>query len=1021
MARYTPAPGVCNPGSGAASRPRVSAEIPANVSGVFHAVDLREPAGPTPEESAARDHLVQMMDRWQRAGCLVHPAKADGSKQPLSVKGGSVDGDGYGWKRVSTGEVQLHPRWVWSKLQRDVDGIGVFTGTPSGNLEMFELEGRAAHLVERLEAEAESAGVSELWRRFNDGCSEVTPSGGIHWYARTVDATPGSTKLALRPNPDDATKPLCFAETRGTGGWVVVAGSFGRTHSSGNAYSIRTGGPETIPTLTTEERAAIVALFRTLDEMPELTAPPPVAVERRPRVEGEVLPGDDFNDRGSWAEALPPGWVQVAKGSKADAYSRRGPGGKKTADLNHETDTLYIYETDVPGSGLALSKFAAFAWLQHGGDFKEATKALASMGYGSPLERRGRRSPGGKSRQPTPPNTTRHAGVAVATDGGSAGPLPLVGVPAVAGVERRSVAAVELEDTTHENNGKTSSDNHRSVRFGNPNLGNPPSAGVENDPVLTSEGRVQIHYRAEEQARVVDECLAVMADDFFVRSGELVHIATADNRNVATTAAEASTIVHTVRETVADYLSRRVELFIWEPVKPAKGDPPAEPEFEPKPIPVPRWLPDRLVGMQSWRFLRQLVGIAHGPFLRLDGTIGGRTPGYDAASGILVVGDDVWPEIPDTPTDTDVRQAVITLLDVVREFPWTNPSGKSVWLSMVLSAVARPAISGPVPLHVVDASTRGSGKSKLAKVASIISEGTEPAMESLSKDDAEMDKRLTAVLQAGARVVCFDNQAGSIGGPSLDRFLTATVWGGRLLGTSTMLRLPNLTVPVVTANNASVTADTARRCVALRLTPDDELPEERSFEVADLEGHVRARRRELLTAALVILRDHAAKGFPSYTETNHQADDGTVTTVPVKPKGSFEAWSKVVRHAIIGAGLPDPEVTAKTVREVDSRAAAHQAFVEALASWDAGWNGSARDLVTAVFDDQRAGDAVDELRAAILELAEERNANKGSAKASARVLGLVIRSIRDRWFGGVRLVSGTHGKTGTSFRVESRG
>jgi len=509
-----------------------------------------------------------------------------------------------------------------------------------------------------------------------------------------------------------------------------------------------------------------------------------------------------------------------------------------------------------------------------------------------------------------------------------------------------------------------------------------------------------------------------MSDQFFVRSGELVHVATAENRKVATSAAAASVIVRTTRETVSDFLSRNVEFVVWEPIKPGKGDAGGEPTFEAKTIPVPRWLPERLVGMQTWRFLRQLAGIAHGPFLRPDGTIGGRTPGYDDASEMLVIGDADWPEIPDAPTDAEVRQAVNTLLNVVREFPFVGPAGKSVWLSAVLSAIARPAIAGPVPLHVVDASTRGSGKSKLAKVASLIAEGVEPAMESLTTDDREMDKRLLAVLAEGSRVVVFDNVTGPVGGASLDRFLTSTVYGGRLLGTNTTLKLVNLTVPLVTTNNASVTADTARRCIALRLTPDDDLPEERTFEVPDLEDHVRARRRELLTAGLVILRSHAAKGFPIHAEAFNQADDGTVTTVPVRPKGSFEAWSRVVRHAIIGAGLPDPEVTSKTVREVDSRHAAHQAFVEALAAWDAGWNGSARQLVSEVFDDQASGELVDDLRAAMLEVAED---SKRRGTVSARFLGLAVRSIRERWFGSLRIVTGAHGKTGTTFQVERRG
>jgi hypothetical protein len=1011
MATYNAAPGVRNPGSEGPSGPSISAGIAANIPGVFHAIDLREPGGPSPEETAARNNLVEMANRFRKAGCLVHPAKADGSKQPLTVKNGSVDGEGYGWKRVASGDVKLHARWVWGKLQHDCDGIGLFTGAPSGNLEMFELEGRAAHLVERLEAEAESAGHAELWHRFNGGFSETTPSGGIHWLIRNAEVTPGNTKLAMRPNPDDPDKPLCFAETRGTGGWVVVAGSFGRTHSSGKPYVLRTGGPETIPTFTTEERAAIEALFRTLDELPEITNPEPVHIERRPRRDGEVLPGDDFNDRGSWAEALPAGWAKLSTGPKADAWSRHGARGRKTGDVLHDSDTLYIFDTECPPTETALSKFAAFAWLQHGGDFKAATKALAAKGYGSPLEVRTRSAKGVTARTKTPPPKKSDSS---ATVGGFTGALPPPGASAVVGVERGSVATAPDDP---KNTVKTSSDNHRSVRSENPNLGNPPSPEPQNDPISSSEPRVEIHYRAEEQARIVDECLVVMSDQFFVRSGELVHVANADNPKVATSAASASVIVRTTKETVSDFLSRNVEFVVWEPIKPGKGDANQEPTFEPKTIPVPRWLPERLVGMQTWRFVRRLAGIAHGPFLRLDGTIGGRTPGYDDASEIMVIGDAGWPEIPDTPTDADVRQAVDQLLNVVREFPFDNPAGKAVWLSAVLSAVARPAIAGPVPLHVVDASTRGSGKSKLCKVASLIAEGVEPAMESLSPDDREMDKRLLAVLAEGSRVIVFDNIQGPVGGASLDRFLTATVYGGRVLGSTQMLKLPNLTVPLVTTNNASVTADTARRCVSLRLTPDDELPEERTFDVPNLEEHVRARRRELLSAALVILRNHAAKGFPIHAEAFNQADDGSVVTVPVRPKGSFEAWSRVVRHAIIGAGLPDPEVTSKHVREVDSRHAANQAFVEALAAWNPGWNGSARQLVSEVFDDQASGELVDDLRSAMLELAEDRS-RRGTV--SSKLLGVVVRGIRDRWFHNVRLVSTGHSKTGNTFALDSR-
>lgn len=383
-----------------------------------------------------RHELLEMAFQWWAAKCRVHPAKADGSKLPVNVDGGAADvyPDSYpatydggpnvgkphpqagkphpkagqhraGWKRVSTGAIDVAWPFVVRMLRGAVDGIGIMCGAVSGNLEMVELEGRAAHLVDALEHSAAERGVLELWHRFNNGCSEWTPSGGIHWFTRTPDApTLPNTKLALRPNPADPRKPLCFAETRGEGGWVVVAGSFGRTHKSGRPYVMRTGSPANIPSLTAAERDAIHALFRTLDEMPEHTAPAGerATVARRERPAGELLPGDDFNARGSWSEVLPSGWVRLSQGARADAWSMHGQGGRKTADHYHESDTLYVYDSDCAGSGKKLDKFAAYAWLNHGGDFHAAASTLYAAGYGSRREPRERKSAHAQHLPPAP-------------------------------------------------------------------------------------------------------------------------------------------------------------------------------------------------------------------------------------------------------------------------------------------------------------------------------------------------------------------------------------------------------------------------------------------------------------------------------------------------------------------------------------------------------------------------------------------------------------------------------------------
>ena len=345
-------------------------------------------------EPGSREHLLEMARLWYSGGCSVAPSKPDGSKHPKAQPAGGVPDAqgsyGWGWKRFSTGDLpRLELGVVEGQLRHAADGIGVFCGPPSGELEMLELEGRIVDRLELLAARASERGIEQLWQRLESGCSDWSPSGGLHWYLRTVDGPAlGNTKLALRPGADG--KPETLAETRGRGGWSVVAGSFGRTHGSGKPYVMRSGSPLTIPGFTCAERDSIHDLFRTLDELPEITRPEqlPREITRRERPEGEILPGDDFDERAKWENVFPSGWEKLSKGETADGWSMHGAGGRKTADHYHGDDSLYIYDTACPGSQRKLSKFSAYAWLQHGGDFRAAAAALYALGYGTRAELR---------------------------------------------------------------------------------------------------------------------------------------------------------------------------------------------------------------------------------------------------------------------------------------------------------------------------------------------------------------------------------------------------------------------------------------------------------------------------------------------------------------------------------------------------------------------------------------------------------------------------------------------------------
>ena len=69
--------------------------------------------------------------RFANAGIVAVPVSQDGSKRPgLSS-----------WKQYQ--EAHPTPEEIMSWFSTPQDGVGVITGTISGNLEMLELEGRA--------------------------------------------------------------------------------------------------------------------------------------------------------------------------------------------------------------------------------------------------------------------------------------------------------------------------------------------------------------------------------------------------------------------------------------------------------------------------------------------------------------------------------------------------------------------------------------------------------------------------------------------------------------------------------------------------------------------------------------------------------------------------------------------------------------------------------------------------------------------------------------------------------------
>jgi hypothetical protein len=499
----------------------------------------------------------------------------------------------------------------------------------------------------------------------------------------------------------------------------------------------------------------------------------------------------------------------------------------------------------------------------------------------------------------------------------------------------------------------------------------------------TASERPTVWLEKAQKPRITDQSLAVLARDHFQRGGQLVRCTPTD---------KGVQIVAVTAESIDDTLNRRIRFMHR-----TEGRDGAVAETEES---APLWLSKTIVQMQWWNGIRHLDGVQYGPFIRPDGTVGGLTAGYDSPSRVWVDTCEDWQELANQPTEQQVNESVAEILEVIDEFPWENEVSKSAWLAMTLTRMARSAIQGPSPLFVINATTPGSGKTLLTKLAGIVAEGRSPGMMSLSRNDEEVRKVITAALQNGDGIIVFDNLNEDLRSAALDRFLTSTQWSDRLLGKSQMVSLPNLTVPIITTNNGTIGSDTARRSIAISLSPLQERPEDREFRIPDIEAYVIANRHRLVVAAIRIVQWHFSRQCPQQETCSYRDADGNDRIAKVKRFGSFEAWSAVVRQALLGVGLPDPVLTGECLKAADEDSEAFRGFLEAWADWDPNWRGSARQMLQALGEDQ--SETALALIEAIHVLVGEAGVDyEGTPKPAA--LGNTIRNKKGRNYSNLRV------------------
>ncbi|MEO0604822.1 MAG: bifunctional DNA primase/polymerase, partial [Myxococcota bacterium] len=364
-------------------------------------------------------------------------------------------------------------------------------------------------------------------------------------------------------------------------------------------------------------------------------------------------------------------------------------------------------------------------------------------------------------------------------------------------------------------------------------------------------------------------------------------------------------------------------------VKLKKGPKPNAP-----PIPVdvqpPVSLAERIRDWGRYPEVRELRGVTRTPVLRPDGTIL-TTPGYDAATQLLYEPDGAPPRVPLEPKRQDAAQAVATLLDVVDEVPFAREVDRSVWLALILTLVSKSLLTENAPLFAAVGNQRRIGKTRLITYAELIALGTDSGATRWPNDRAqeELGKKIDAAVYEQKPLFTLDNVRGEIKGTALEAALTSPMYTLRVLSFSKVPTVAQNTVFAVTANGVRFGGDMGARTLPIRLFYPGPNPQNRTFRRSNLKQHIQAHRAELHVAALTIMSAYLLEGAP---------DQGLVTW------GSYEAWSALVRNALVWAGQPDPYDATDGIEADDVADETHErliAFIQAtMATWQQDWTTS---------------------------------------------------------------------------------
>lgn len=348
------------------------------------------------------------------------------------------------------------------------------------------------------------------------------------------------------------------------------------------------------------------------------------------------------------------------------------------------------------------------------------------------------------------------------------------------------------------------------------------------------------------------------------------------------------------------------------------------------------------LGPGQWRF-PPIEALVDTPVLRPDGSVLS-TPGYDSVTRLYLTPcpglADV--SVPESPTAGQVDRSVRIIEDVLNGFPFADAASYANAVGLLITPVVRNAISGNVPLALIDAPQAGTGKSLEAEMGSIVATGRPAAMLSPAREDDEWRKAITSALLAGSTFIVFDNLDTILQAGPLACAITSRSWSDRVLGRSETVELPQRATWIVTGNNIRLGGDLPRRCYQIRLDAQTSRPWQRQgFRHPDLIAWTLENRGSIVAALLTLCRAWHAAGRP-------------LAKSPVI--GGFESWSRTIGGILAFAGIERFLANLDALYErADETAFQWEQFLRALGEiFDSAAFGAA-DVMMSIADDQSCG------------------------------------------------------------------